>query len=457
MINYIREAAAVAPSKRQLLWYDTGFYGFIHFGMNTFTDREWGDGTEPESLFNPEKLDCAQWARSLKEAGMKGMILTAKHHDGFCLWPSKYTEHSVKNSPCKRDVVGEAAKACREAGLRFGVYLSPWDRNSSYYGSPEYNDYYCNQLEELLTGYGELFCIWFDGACGEGPNGRKQVYDFPRYVELVRKYQPDAVIFYDKGPDVRWCGNEAGTGRLSEWAVVPGELCTLAERQTGPGPMAEEGDLGYLYNTDSYIGGMSSILYSKGLVFAPAEVDTSIRPGWFWHSQEEPRPLKTLFRIYMASVGGNACLNLNVPPNRDGLLDERDVKRLKELRALLDQELGHPLEARVEKRPGGYATQPEYLITLEKPVARVKYVELMEDIAKGQRVESFRVEAMFPDGNQFPLFQGTTVGNRKICQLTDPFAEQNRLLDDSGDKIDRLLVKVTAARDEVFLKSIRIF
>ena len=256
---------------------------------------------------------------------------------------------------------------------------------------------------------------------------------------------------------MRGCGNEAGTGRLSKWAVVPGELCTLAERQTGPGSMAEEGDLGYLYNTDSYIGGMSSILYSKGLVFAPAEVDTSIRPGWFWHSQEEPRPLKTLFRIYMASVGGNACLNLNVPPNRDGLLDERDVKRLKELRALLDQELGHPLEARVEKRPGGYATQPEYLITLEKPVARVKYVELMEDIAKGQRVESFRVEAMFPDGNQFPLFQGTTVGNRKICQLTDPFAEQNRLLDDSRDKIDRLLVKVTAARDEVFLKSIRIF
>lgn len=457
MIDYIREAAAAVPSKRQLLWYDTGFYGFIHFGMNTFTDREWGDGTEPESLFNPEKLDCAQWAQSLKEAGMKGMILTAKHHDGFCLWPSKYTEHSVKNSPCKRDVVGEAAKACREAGLRFGVYLSPWDRNSSYYGSPEYNDYYCNQLEELLTGYGDLFCIWFDGACGEGPNGKKQVYDFPRYVELVRKYQPDAVIFYDKGPDVRWCGNEAGTGRLSEWAVVPGELCTLAERQTGPGPLAAEGDLTYLYNTDNYLGGMSSILYSRGLAFVPAEVDTSIRPGWFWHAQEEPRPLKTLFRIYINSVGGNACLNLNIPPNRDGLLDERDVKRLKELRALLDQELGHPLEAKAEKKPGGYPTQPEYLITLEKPVARVKYVELTEDIAKGQRVENFRIEAMFPDGNQFPLFQGTTIGNRKICQLTDPFAEQNRLLDDSGDKIDRLLVKVTAARDEVFLKSIRIF
>ena len=174
MIDFLREAANVAPSKRQLAWFDRKFYAFIHFGVNTFTDREWGDGTEPESIFNPEKLDCRQWARALSGAGMKGMILTAKHHDGFCLWPSRYTEHSVKNCPVKRDVVGEAAQACREAGIGFGVYLSPWDRNSAYYGTPEYNDYYCNQLEELLTQYGELFCVWLDGACGEGPNGKKQ-------------------------------------------------------------------------------------------------------------------------------------------------------------------------------------------------------------------------------------------------------------------------------------------
>ena len=457
MIDFLKEAAGVVPSQRQLMWYETGFYAFIHFGVNTFTDQEWGNGKEPENIFDPKKLDCRQWAQAVKDAGMKGMILTAKHHDGFCLWPSKYTEHSVKNSPCKRDVVKEAAEACREAGLRFGVYLSPWDRNSRYYGTPEYNDYYCNQLEELLTGYGELFCIWFDGACGEGPGGRKQEYDFPRYIEMIRKYQPNAVIFYDKGPDVRWCGNEAGSSRISEWAVVPGELCAMAPAQTGAGPLAGEGDLSYMYNTDHFIGGMCSILYSKGLSFVPAEVDTSIRPGWFWHSQEEPRPLRKLFHIYLGSVGGNACLNLNIPPNRDGLLDERDVARLKELRSLLDQELGNPLDITVEKKSPGYATQPEYLVTLTKPVSEVKYVELREDIAKGQRVENFRIEAMFPDGNQFPLFQGTTIGNRKICALTDPFAEQNRLLDDSGDKIDRLLVKVTAARDEVFLKSIRIF
>ncbi len=457
MNEFLREAAKVVPSKQQLMWYDMGFYAFIHFGMNTFTDKEWGDGTESESLFAPKNLDCRQWAKALCDAKIKGMILTAKHHDGFCLWPSKYTEHSVKNAPCKRDVVGEAAKACKEAGLRFGIYLSPWDRNSAYYGTPEYNDYYCGQLEELLTGYGELFCIWFDGACGEGPNGKKQEYDFPRYIALIRKYQPNAVIFYDKGPDVRWCGNEAGKGRLSEWAVVPGELCPLAKVQTGEGPLAKEGSLTYLFNTDKLIGGMSNILYSKGLTFVPSEVDTSIRPGWFWHREEEPKPLKKLFEIYLESVGGNACLNLNIPPNQDGLLDDRDVARLVELRSLIEQEFGNPINRIVEKKEGGYATQPEYLITFANPVTKIKYVELREDIEKGQRVESFQITALSQEGNNYPLFQGTTIGNRKICVLTDPFEEQNKLLDDREETMDKLLIRVTAARGEVFLKEIQIY
>lgn len=456
MIDFLREAANVAPSKRQLAWFDRKFYAFIHFGVNTFTDREWGDGTEPESIFNPEKLDCCQWARALSGAGMKGMILTAKHHDGFCLWPSRYTEHSVKNCPVKRDVVGEAAQACREAGIGFGVYLSPWDRNSAYYGTPEYNDYYCNQLEELLTQYGELFCVWLDGACGEGPNGKKQEYDFQRYIRLVRKHQPNAVIFFDRGPDVRWCGNEAGNARASEWAVVPGELCWYGDVQTGPGPLAQEGDLSYLYNTDSNVGGLSNILYSKGLTFVPSEINTSIRRGWFWHKEEEPKSLEKLFRIYISSVGGNACLNLNIPPNRDGLLDERDVARLKELRELLDREFGQALEATVEKRDTGHPMQPEYMITLAQPTSRIKYVELMEDISVGQRVEGFRIEAVFSSGGQFPFFQGTTIGNRKICALADPFAEQNRLLDENKVKIDKLLVKITAARGEVSLKHIAV-
>ena len=161
MIQFLQEAAHVVPSKRQLDWYELESYAFIHFGVNTFTNREWGEGTEPESIFNPENLDCDQWVEAIKAAGMKGMVLTAKHHDGFCLWPSKYTEHSVKNSPCKKDVVREAAEACKRGGIKFGFYLSPWDRNASCYGTPEYNDYFCNQLTELLTEYGDIFYVWF--------------------------------------------------------------------------------------------------------------------------------------------------------------------------------------------------------------------------------------------------------------------------------------------------------
>ena len=224
------------PSQRQLDWFEMERYAIVHFGVNTFTDREWGEGTEDEAIFDPKKLDCDQWVEAIKSAGLKGMILTAKHHDGFCLWPSKYTEHSVKNSPFQGDVVREAAEACRRGGIKFGFYLSPWDRNSKLYGTPAYNDYFCSQLEELLTGYGDIFCVWFDNACGEGEGGRKQVYDFPRYFEMIRKYQPNAVIFNDFGPDTRWCGNEAGVARHSEWAVVPERAVLLQRGADRPRP-----------------------------------------------------------------------------------------------------------------------------------------------------------------------------------------------------------------------------
>lgn len=228
MVKFLKEAAQVKPSKKQLDWFEMESYAFIHFGPNTFTDREWGQGNEPESIFNPTKLNCDQWVEAIKAAGMKGMVLTAKHHDGFCLWPSKYTEHSVKNSPFKGDVVKEAAEACRRGGIKFGFYLSPWDRNSKYYGTPEYNDYFCNQLTELLTGYGDIFYVWFDNACGEGPNGKKQVYDFPRYIELIHKYQPNAVIFNDFGPDIRWCGNEAGVAVMQSGPLSPLSSASIA-------------------------------------------------------------------------------------------------------------------------------------------------------------------------------------------------------------------------------------
>lgn len=457
MKAFLSQAAHVVPSQRQLDWFDLGFYAFIHFGVNTYTNREWGDGTEDEALFNPEKLDCDQWVEAVKAAGMKGLILTAKHHDGFCLWPSRYTQHSVQNSPCKRDVVREAAEACRRGGIRFGFYLSPWDRNSACYGTGEYNDYYCNQLTELLTQYGDIFCVWLDGACGEGPNGKKQEYDYPRIVELVRKYQPGAVIFNDAGPDTRWVGNEAGTARHAEWAVVPRELCFRSEVQTGPGPLAQEGSLSHLYNTDQELGALSNILYSKGLVFTPSEIDMSIRPGWFWHPQEQPHSLRRLFDTWLTSYGANACFNLNVPPNRDGLIDQRDVERLRELGQLIRREFGSPLPARVQQVAGTPRTQPRYEIRFDQPVSQVKYVEIREDIAQGQRIETFQIIADTRSGAQFPLYQGTCVGNRKICVLQDPFGQQNPLLSDAQDAVEKLTLFVTAARDEVVLREINVY
>lgn len=457
MMNFIKEAAHVKPSQKQLDWFSMESYAFIHFGPNTFTNKEWGNGTESPALFNPEKLDCDQWVETIKAAGMKGMVLTAKHHDGFCLWPSKYTEHSVKNSPFKRDIVKEAADACQRGGIKFGFYLSPWDRNSQHYGTPEYNDYFCNQLTELLTGYGDIFYVWFDNACGEGPNGKRQVYDFPRYFELIQKYQPNALIFNDFGPDIRWCGNEAGNARHAEWAVVPSELCHYSKVQTGAGPMADEGNLSWIFNTEKELGTMANILYSKGLTFTPAEINMSIRPGWFWHRDEAPHSLEKLFKTYLTSVGANSCFHLNLPPTKDGLIDERDVSRLKELRQLLDKEFGNEVSVRIEKDKNSPLTQPLYNIIFEEPVGAIKYVVLQEDIAQGQRVESFRITADFTSGCQFPIYQGTCIGNKKICQLQDPFAGQNPLQDDTADSISQIQIRVTAARDEVLLKSIKIY
>lgn len=458
MKNFLKEAVSVVPSKRQLDWFDVGFYAFVHFGVNTYTDKEWGNGDEPEEIFNPTKLDCDQWVEAIKTAGMKGLILTAKHHDGFCLWPSKYTEHSVKNSPFQGDVVKEAAEACKRGGIKFGFYLSPWDRNSKLYGTDEYNDYFCNQLTELLTQYGDIFCVWFDNACGEGPNGKKQKYDFPRYFELIRKYQPGAVIFNDFGPDTRWCGNEAGTARESEWAVVPGELCKYSEVQTGPAPLADKGDLSFLYNTAKNIGSLEIAMFSKGLTFTPAEIDTSIRPGWFWHEKEDPRSLETLFNIYVNSVGGNCCLNLNVPPNRDGLIDERDLKRLKELGALIRERFGTEIPSVLKKRSQGDTFQQEYEIVFDNPSNSFHTVVIEEDLTHGQRIESFQLLKENNGFGQYPVYQGHTVGNRKICTLWDSSKEQNPLLfgnDNQG--LDHLVLRITSARGEVFLKDVKVY
>ena len=440
--SFLKSAASVHPSPRQQVWFDTEFYAFVHFTVNTYTDLEWGLGNESPSIFNPVDLDCDEWVSAVKSAGMKGLILTAKHHDGFCLWPSAYTEHSVKNSPWKDgkgDVVRECAEACKRGGIKFGIYLSPWDRNSKYYGTDAYNDYYCNQLTELLTNYGELFEVWFDGACGEGPNGKKQVYDYDRYIALIRKYQPNACIFNDYGPDVRWCGNEAGEARRAEWAVVPTELCFRSEVQTGPGPMADGADMSFIYNWDQNIGELHNIVYSRGLAFAGSEIDMSIRPGWFYHANEEPHSLERLFNTYVNSCGANTSFNLNVPPMPSGRFDPRDIARLKELGQALENSFGESkkVPCTVERVAMDNPTQCKYVLRFAQPV-KVGYVNLMEDLTVGQRVEHFRILA-----GDMLAYQGYTIGHRKLCKI--------------DAETDTLTVYITGARDEVVLRDVSVY
>ena len=444
--EFLYNAAHVKPSVKQLnMLRETPFYAFVHFSPNTYTNLEWGDGTEDPAIFNPTELDCEQWVKAIKSAGMKGVVLTAKHHDGFCLWQTKYTEHSMKNSPYKNgkgDIVKETADACKKHGLKFGFYLSPWDRNSKLYGTEEYNTYYKNQLTELLTNYGEIFYVWFDGACGEGPNGKKQVYDFKGYIELIEKYQPNAAIFHDTGI-IRWCGNEAGAAPYAQWAVVPVELCSMNKPQT-EGALVE-GDLSFSYNSDIAIGSLETIIYSKGLVFAPAETDMSIRPGWFYHEGEKPHSLERLFNTYINSVGNNTTFNLNIPPMPNGKFNDADVKRLKEFGEMLENEFGTNLaeNCEIETLPGYGETQPEYVIKLNG-VKKVKYVELAERISEGQRISNFAIFTKNNDGYYNKAAQSTTVGSRKIVKI-DP------------TETDEIKIRIMSSRDVPDIEWIKIY
>lgn len=431
----------IVPSKRQLKFQQMEFYAFVHFSVNTYTGKEWGDGTEPESIFRPDKFDADQWVDAVKAAGMKGLILTCKHHDGFCLWPSKYTAHSVENSPFrggKGDIVREVSEACRKGGIRFGIYLSPWDRNNESYGHGEsYNDFFVNQLTELLTNYGEIFSVWFDGACGEGKNGRKQEYDWPRYYELIRRLQPDACISVC-GPDIRWCGNEAGRTRPAEWSVVPArmqdtEKVAAESQQTDDTAFRARG----IKAQDLDLGSRKVLAREQKLIWYPAEVNTSIRPGWFYHESEDGkvRPLEELLHIYYNSVGGNAMFLLNIPPARDGRFHENDVHRLQEIGAHLrkafsvnllahasieaDQwEEGHEISAvREDTYDHFYKTkdgirQAELTIRFPEP-ALVSHVVLKENILMSQRIEAFEIL----DEKGALLYQGTTVGYKKIAKF----------------------------------------
>ena len=445
--KFLKIAANVKPDHTQLeRLRETPFYAFVHFSPNTYTNLEWGDGTEDPAIFNPTELDCEQWVKAVKSAGMKGLILTAKHHDGFCLWQTEYTEHSMKNSPYKNgkgDIVKECADACKKHGVKFGFYLSPWDRNSKYYGTDEYNDYYVNQLTELLTNYGEIFHVWFDNACGEGPNGKKQVYDFDRYIKTIRKYQPNATFFNDRG-GMRWCGNEAGSAAHAQWCVVPYELCSIAEHKTEIEPLME-GSLDDIRNSDTTLGSISNIMYSRALTFCPAETDMSIRPGWFYHENEEPHSLDRLFDTYLRTVGGNTTFNLNIPPMPNGKFNEKDVQRLKELGDKINAELGTNLAEDAEitenKKPDSYQT--EFIVKL-KNKQPLKYIELAETIAEGQKVESFKIYSKNDDGFWNFEEHGTTIGSKKIVVLEDV-------------ETDELKVQITSARDEVKLDWVRVY
>ena len=424
------------PTRAQLQWQRDECAMFIHFGINTFTDREWGDGSESPSLFNPSALDARQWARSAKAAGFRALVLTAKHHDGFCLWPTATTAHSVASSPWRSghgDVVREFVDACAAEGLRAGLYLSPWDRNNPAYGTDRYNDLYAAQLTELLTGYGRLSEVWFDGANGEGPDGRRQVYDWPRTFGMVRRHQPDAVIFSDAGPDVRWCGNETGSAGDPNWSTVDPAIVPFPGA-TGPHviPALQHGD-------------------SLGSVWRPAEADVSIRPGWFYHATEDTRvrSVGNLVDLYVSSVGRNSKLLLNVPPTRDGLLHTVDVERLVAMRGALEVMFERDAAAGV-RRQWRHTGARSMEVTIDfGHLVDLSAIRLEEDIEKGQLVASHSVSLYTAALGWREVARGTTVGYARIHRIAPTRASRIRIVvNDSVDTPLPLAVKAYRSADE---------
>lgn len=423
----LRPLPFARPSPQQLAWQRRERALFVHFGVNTFTGREWGDGTEDPHLFSPANLDARQWVRAAKSAGFASLVLTAKHHDGFCLWPSALTDHSVKASPWKNgagDVVREFTDACRSEGLGAGLYLSPWDRHEPSYGdNARYNDYYQGQLTELLTHYGPLTEVWFDGANGEGPNGKRQQYDWPRVHATVRRLQPNALMFSDAGPDIRWMGNEAGTAGDPNWCAM--------DPAAVPYPGADGPQIvGALQHGDPH-----------GTVWRPGEADVSIRPGWFWRESEnaQVRSADNLEALYFSSVGRNSNLLLNVPPTTNGTLDGRDVRALAEFGERIARLYANDLAAgaqasssapasrahraamAIDPDPDSYfmpqraTVEATLVLRFDAPVT-FDVVSLQEAIAEGQCIEEHDVQARV-DGTIRPIVSGTTIGHRRLHRV----------------------------------------
>ncbi|MEM1136099.1 MAG: alpha-L-fucosidase [Bacteroidota bacterium] len=426
----------VAPTSRQVVYQQMDLIGFIHFTVNTFTDKEWGMGDEQPAIFNPSELDVEQWARVASETGMKELILTAKHHDGFCLWPSAYTEHSIKNSPYKEgkgDIVKEFTDACRKYGLQAGLYLSPWDRNHAAYGKPEYIEYYRNQLTELLTNYGEISEIWFDGANGGtgyygGANEERRIdkltyYDWPNTIALAKKLQPNIMIFSDAGPDVRWVGNEHGHAGETFWSTINSDSIVIGDADT---KYLNTGDA----NGNSWIIG---------------QCDVSIRPGWFYHAAEDSlvKSPEDLMDIYYKSVGRNGILLLNLPPDRRGLIHENDIASLATFKEIRDNIFATNLASSKQAEADTYwyssnnyiasnITDGEFntywiadkgqsnaTITINlKAETTFDHVLLQEFIPLGQRINSFIIE-IEQDGKWIEIANGTTIGLKRILHFPE--------------------------------------
>lgn len=415
-------AARLVPTPQQLEWQKMELTAFLHFGINTFTDREWGDGTEDPKLFNPTNLDADQWVRTLKEAGFQMVILTAKHHDGFCLWPSRYTTHSVASSNWKDgkgDVVREVRDACTKYGMKFGVYLSPWDRNASCYGnSPKYNQYFIDQLTELLTNYGEVHEVWFDGANGEGPNGKKQEYDWDRFYETIQRLQPKAVMAI-MGDDVRWVGNEKGLGRETEWSATVLTPGIYGRSETNNAKLG-------ISNMSADLGSRAMLEKATELFWYPSEVDVSIRPGWFYHTYEDSKvkSVKQLMDIYCQSVGYNSVLLLNIPPDREGRINAADAQRLKEFAEFRKKAFADNRVVAGDT-PWNTAAVSSRSYAL-KPASTVNLVMVQEDIAQGQRIEKFTIDA-YTQGAWKTMGEGTTVGYKRMLRFPDIQADSLRL------------------------------
>ena len=424
------------PSARQVAWHDLETYGFCHFTVNTFTNREWGEGDEPESVFNPTDFDADQIVSAFKAGGLKGLILTCKHHDGFCLWPSKFTEHCVRNSPWmkgKGDVVKAISAACKRQGLLFGIYLSPWDRNNKDYGTPEYLTYYRNQVRELIANYGQPFEWWFDGANGgSGYYGGKRetrhidatvYYDWPNTWSIIRTQSPMTVLFSDVGPDIRWCGNESGYAGYPCWSTIT--PIGVGGKTPAPG----------VVNSSNLGSGTRD-----GKLWLPAEVDVSIRPGWFWHADQQPRSAANLVQLFYQSVGRGASLILNVPPDNRGRITDADEASLKEFHRIIAETFAVNLAKSAtltasstrgndstfapgrmvdDDKKTFWATDddihtPEFTATFPQPVT-FNVVDLREYLPLGQRIDGFAVE-FIKDGHWVEFASGSSIGNRRLLR-----------------------------------------